>query len=42
VQLHAGMRRVHLQVNAVIFTRLLLLAGEPRQALRKGVAIGIP
>ena len=37
VQLHAGLRRVHLQVERGDFHRFLLLAGEPRQALRERV-----
>ena len=37
VQLHARLRRVHLQVERGDFYRFLLLASEPRQALREGV-----
>ena len=37
VQLHARLCRVHLQVKRGDFYRFLLLASEPRQALRKGV-----
>jgi hypothetical protein len=37
VQLHARLRRVHLQVEGSDFDRFLLLAREPRQTLRERV-----
>ncbi len=40
VQLHAGLRRVQLQVEGGDFDRFLLLAGEPRQAIRERVGDG--
>ena len=36
-QLHARLCRVHLQVEGGDFHRFLLLAGEPRQAIRERV-----
>src|SRR2546426_11964165 len=37
VQLHAGLRRVHLQVESGDFHCFLLLASKPRQALRERI-----